>query len=204
MKTYNQLAGSNTRRIEALADGVFSIAMTLLIFDLKVPATELVHSEAELWQQFAALAPKFLTYFLGFTTLGIFWVGHHTQFQFIERSDRQMTWISVFFLMFVSLLPFSTSFLGAYLDYRLSILLYWLNILLPGVLLFCHWDYAVRQGFVADETAVRPLKQRIIWAQILYAFGALLCLVANWVSIAFIIAVQLNYALGLSARLSKS
>ncbi len=132
--SYNQLAGQKVQRIEAISDGVFAIAMTLLILDIKVPLPEGIHTESQLWSAFLSLAPRLLSYLLGFMTLGIFWTGHSTQYSFIEKSDRHLNWLSLFFLLFVSLLPFTTAFLSEYIDFKFSIALYWLNIFLLGVI----------------------------------------------------------------------
>lgn len=73
IKTYNQIAGQKVQRIEAISDGVFAIALTLLVLDIKVPVSEAIRTEAELFASLRSLLPKFLTYFLSFMTLGIFW-----------------------------------------------------------------------------------------------------------------------------------
>lgn len=112
---YNQISGKRVTRIEAISDGVFAVAFTLLVLDIKVPITQGIHSEAELMNSFCALTPKFLSYFLSFMTLGVFWGGQSAQFTFIEKSDRHLNWISLFFLLFVAVLPFTTAFLSEFI-----------------------------------------------------------------------------------------
>lgn len=109
-KHYNQIAEQRLGRIEALSDGVFAIALTLLVLDLKVPINDAIKTEQELWHALGDLSPKILSYFLSFMTLGIFWTGHTAQFHFIEKSDRNLNWLSFFFLLVVSVLPFTTAF----------------------------------------------------------------------------------------------
>jgi uncharacterized membrane protein len=75
MMNYNKIAGQNVRRIEALSDGVFAIAFTLLILEIKVPSTESISTETGLLVSLKPLLPKFLIYFLTFMTMGIFWTG---------------------------------------------------------------------------------------------------------------------------------
>lgn len=82
-KTYNQIAGQKIQRIEAISDGVFAIALMLLVLDIKVPVGEAIRSDAELFASLWSLVSKFLSYFLSFMTLGIFWTGHSTQFLFL-------------------------------------------------------------------------------------------------------------------------
>ncbi|HEY5347238.1 MAG TPA: TMEM175 family protein [Rhizomicrobium sp.] len=72
---YNRIAGKNLNRLEALSDGVFAVAMTLLVLDLRAPAIAAIHSEADLWAALVVLSPRLLTYLMSFMTLGIFWLG---------------------------------------------------------------------------------------------------------------------------------
>src|SRR5215467_9401898 len=95
--TYNLIAGQSLQRLASLSDGVFAVAMTLLVLDLRVPATALVHSERDLWQALLALAPRLIPYVLTFMTLGIFWVGQQTVLGRLERTNRQLTWLSIAF-----------------------------------------------------------------------------------------------------------
>lgn len=138
MSRYNNIAGQRVQRIEALSDGVFSIAMTLLVFNLKDPVSGLVQTEAQLLKALFDTLPTLLTYFLSFMTLGIFWKGQSTQFIYVEKYDRNLNWISLFFLLFVSILPFTTGILSSHITNKVSIGIYWLNILALGVLLFVH------------------------------------------------------------------
>lgn len=196
-KTYNHFAGQKISRIEALSDGVFAIAMTLLVLDIKVPGGEF-QTETELITAFLALLPKFLAYLLGFMTLGIFWVGHSMQYKFINKTDRHLTWMSIFFLMFISLLPFSTAFLSEHIHFRFAVGLYWLNIFLAGVTLLIHWNYACKNNLhdeSVDAVVFKAVQRRIIFAQMFYAIAALLCFINTYLSVGVTILIQLNYAL---------
>ena len=86
--SYNQIAGQNAERLAAMSDGIFAVAMTLLLLELRVPARDLVHSEADLRHALALLSPQLLVYVMSFITLGIFWVGQQTQLNHLARSDR--------------------------------------------------------------------------------------------------------------------
>jgi uncharacterized membrane protein len=194
--TYNRIAGGSIERLAALSDGVFAIAMTLLVLDLRVPAREAIHSEADLWRALAGMAPHLATYLMSFLTLGIFWVGQQTQLNFMARSDRDLAWLHIAFLLFISLIWFSTAFLAQFIGYRLALFVYWLNILLPGIFLFVSWRYAQRAGLLrsgAGPDFIKAVERRIVVAQTLYALGMLLCFVNTYVSIAAIVLVQLNY-----------
>src|ERR1700686_4850754 len=123
--TYNQIAGKSLERLAALSDGVFAVAMTLLMLDLRAPAASAVHSEHDLMAALLALAPNIATYLMSFLTLGIFWVGQQAGFNFMAHSNRDFTWLHIAFLVAVTLLPFSTALLSAFPEYRTALLIYW-------------------------------------------------------------------------------
>ena len=196
--SYNRISGQSLERLAALSDGVFAVAMTLLVLDLKGPAVEAVHSEADLRHALSALFPKLVTYLMSFLTLGIFWAGQQTQLNELKRSDRHLAWINLAFLFGVTLLPFSTGLLADFMSYRTTLLIYWLNILYPGVVLYANWAYARRAGLVREETPAYfdlLIRRRIAGAQLLYGLGAALCVFSTYWSIAFIVLVQLNFAI---------
>jgi uncharacterized membrane protein len=195
---YNQIANQNRERLAALSDGVFAVGMTLLVLDLRVPAMEAIHSESDLWHTLFKLSPRLLMYFMSFLTLGIFWNGQQTQLNYFERVNRDLSWIHLAFLVFITLLPFSTQLLAEFIGYRAALLIYWLNILLPGVILYISWHYAGWHGLIREDTPLdirKAICTRVVIAQSLYAFGALLCVINTYWSIGFILLVQLNYAI---------
>jgi len=157
---YNRIAGESVER----SDGVFAVAMTLLVLDLRLPATP-VHSEHDLWRSLVALSPRILTYMMSFMTLGIFWVGQQTQLNHLARSDRSLTWIHLAFLFAVSITPFSTMLLAEFLAYRLAVIVYWLNILLLGITLYFSWVCALGTGLVKDDMppeVATAFRQRVL------------------------------------------
>lgn len=195
---YNEIAGGSVERLAALSDGLFAVAMTLLVLDLHAPAREAIHSETDLWHALVALGPRLLVYLMSFLTLGIFWVGQQTQLNNLARADRNLAWLHLAFLFVVSLMPFSTSLMAEFIGYRVALVAYWVNLLLFGIVLHASWRYASRAGLVRDDAPAdiaRSIESRIVIGQALYAFGALLCIVDTYWSIAFIILVQLNYAI---------
>jgi uncharacterized membrane protein len=196
--TYNRFAGQNLDRLAALSDGLFAIAMTLLVLDLRVPASTLIHSDFGLWNSLLSLSPRFVPYLMSFVTLGIFWVAQQTQLGHFTRSNRDLAWIHLGFLLSVSLIPFSTGLLAEFITYRTALLVYWFNILLLGAWLYAGWRYGRRAGLLRDEAVGEvsgATERRILVAQGLYALGALLCVINTYVSIAFIVLVQLNFVL---------
>ena len=213
---YNFIAGNSLERLAALSDGIFAVAMTLLVLDLRVPVVEAVHrwqplwasgaiqSERALWDALGHLAPHLLSYLMSFLSLGLFWVGQQTHLAHFSRSNRRLSWFHLGFLFGVSLVPFSTALFAAFITYRLALLVYWLNLLLLGVVLLSGWRYAERSGLIKEEAIgeIRSaIARRAVVVQALYAFGMLLCVINTYASIAFIVLVQLNAALAPRIRL---
>ena len=202
---YPQIAGQSVSRLEAISDGIFAVAMTLLVLDLAIKGTTVPHGQHPLWtagagsehealRELRGLAPKVVPYVMSFMTLGIFWVGQQTQLNHIERANRQLTYIHVAFLSAITLMPFSTRFLSAYLTYRTPFLVYWLNLVLAGWLLFASLVYAGRHGLFKAETTgeIRAaLRRRIYGYQSCYLLALGLSVVNTYVSLGAFVAVQL-------------
>lgn len=132
-------------RIEALSDGIFAIVMTLLILEFHVPNLPLNAPNVEVAPALLALWPKFVSYIVTFVSLGFFWVGHHIMYHAIRRADRTLLWLNIFFFMFVSLLPFSTSVLNAFSEAFIAPLFFGANLSVIGWILFFQWQYANSQ-----------------------------------------------------------
>jgi uncharacterized membrane protein len=196
--TYNQIAGQSVERLAALSDGIFGVAMTLLVLDLRVPASQAIHSERDLLHALIGLTPQLIMYMMSFLTLGIFWIGQQTQLNHLSRAHRSLAWMHLLFLFAVTLTPFSTRLLAEHSTYRTALLAYWFNILLLGSSLYFTWTCATKLGVLKDDLpgeVSEAIKRRIVIGQSLYAFGAALCIINTHWSIAFIVALQLYYAI---------
>jgi len=177
-------------RIVGITDGVFAIALTLIVLEIRVPWHEAVHSESELLGAILALAPLCLT-------LTIFWFGQQARHGLIAKSDRRLATLNLWFLAFIALLPFSTALLADFLAFRIAVLVYWLNLPLLGAALFSSWWHADGNGMIAADVDVetrRTVYNRTVKSQILWAVGAALCLITPLLGIDFILLVQLIYA----------
>ncbi len=132
-----------TQRIENLADGIFSIAMTLLVLNLALPevGTGLTLT-TELHTLLFGQTRKFFDYALSFILLAIFWIIHHQQFHFTKRTDHTHPRINICSLMFVALVPFSTSLTGDYPNETVAKLFFDLNLFILGSLNALNWTYA--------------------------------------------------------------
>ncbi len=195
---YNHFAGGDVGRIEALSDGIFAFAATVLMLDFRSPEPADIHSEAELLSALIASSHRLMPWLLSLLTLGIFWVAQQTQLSQLARSDRNLTWLHLMFLAIITVLPFTTRLFADFFTHRTAFLIYWANIVLLGVAVYFIWVYAERAKLIRDDAPPElsgAFRRRVIIAQSLYAVGALLGLVNVPLGLALIILVQLNYAI---------
>jgi uncharacterized membrane protein len=117
-------------RIEAFSDGVFAIVMTLLVFEIKLPATVGSVTNAQLWSMIATLSPLIVSYILSFLVLAVFWINHNFLFHsFIKKIDRHLNLMNMLYLLFLVFVPFSANLFGEYPFNEPAALVYGLNIL---------------------------------------------------------------------------
>ena len=150
-------------RLEALADGVFAIAVTLIVLEIKVPELERHASMGALLQAMRPQVPALFAYFITFMISGTFWFLHHMSFHWITRIDRPLIFINLGFLMFVSLMPFSTSMFAHYIGNPLGQMFYFGNIMVIAIFLNLHWRYAAKKNLLSDELGIERMlfQQRI-------------------------------------------
>jgi uncharacterized membrane protein len=209
--SYPRIAGQSLDRLAALSDGIFAVAMTLLVLDLRVPVLEggnhgehplwsagMWGDEHKVWEALSEVGPHFLPYAISFMTLGIFWIGQQTQFNHFAGTDRHLTWIHIAFLAVVSLMPFSTGLLSEYVTYRIPFILYWLNLFFLGLVLLVSLRHARRAGLLkpeATDAVLGALRRRVYFYQVCYAIAMALCVVNTYVSMVALILLQLMSAL---------
>ena len=175
--------GQSPHRIEALADGIFAVAMTLLVLELHVPELGEKISEAGLLAALEHLGPKLLSFASGFVILGTLWIGHHFQFHYIRRSSRALLWINLAFLLVISSLPFGVALMGTYGAMRVSCVFYGTTLVLAMTCLLIQWQYAagpsrrlVDDDIPADVRA--GLRNRVLMGMIAYGGGIVLAFVS--------------------------
>jgi uncharacterized membrane protein len=130
-------------RMEALSDGVFAIAMTLLAFQLANPVLTAAKSEDELLLALGFLWPVFVSYAISFLALGLYWCSHHALASFLEKMDTRQLWFNLAFLFCISLIPFSASMLGEKFGLRSAAIIYGGNLSAASLIIFLSWRGAV-------------------------------------------------------------
>jgi uncharacterized membrane protein len=138
-----------TARIEALTDGVYAIAMTLLVLNLGVP--EVPHRSADLVAALSQMQAFFIDYAISFLLLAVFWTVHHRHFHVIKRTDTRLLWINVFTLLFVVLIPFSTELFGTYRGVTAAAVFFELNIFIIGAFKYLQWSYVTHDYRLVDQ-----------------------------------------------------
>jgi uncharacterized membrane protein len=187
-------------RLEAFSDGVFAIAATLLVLELRVPADspDLVESLRELWPAYAA-------YLVSFLTIGIIWVNHHTLLEHCRRVDRRFLYLNLLLLVAVGIVPFPTSLVDRYIlsEHGASpaLVVYGIGALLIALAFSGVFFYATHDGrLVGDAAAARRLRQdgRLFPIGLgAYTLGIALAFVAPIASLAVYGLTALFYALPL-------
>src|SRR5438034_8335941 len=145
--------GFRTGRLEAFSDGVFAIAVTLLILDLGVSAT----AGRDLLGAIRGLWPSYLAYVASFSTIGAAWLGHNAITEYLERADAAFVRLNLLLLLVVSFLPFPTRLVAEFIRQdsaeRVAVTFYGIVLLLSTILLLVLWRYAVRAKLVRPDTA---------------------------------------------------
>lgn len=146
-------SAKETSRVESFSDGVFAIAITLLILDIHVPE---VKANESLLKSLAAEWASILAFLIGFFTLLICWINHHYMFQMIHRSNSMLLLINGFKLLVVTATPFATAVLSKHIqtDWKMdAVNIYCFNFALMGIAMTAIWTYAYRKGFARSSSA---------------------------------------------------
>jgi uncharacterized membrane protein len=194
----------DTARLEAFSDGVFAIAITLLVLEIAVPHVEggeLAHALVDEW-------PSFLGFALSFVTIGIMWMNHHGLFKDIERVDHTLLVLNLLLLMCISFVPFSTAVLAEYLndpEGRLTAtLLYGGTFTATAIFFNGLWLYASVGRRLIDahvsDARVRSRTRRYLPGPFLYGLGLPLGLITPWLTIGLYATASALYLLPLTEQ----
>jgi uncharacterized membrane protein len=201
-----QALGKN--RIEALGDGIFAIAMTLLVLELHVPDLPASASNTQVAPALLKLWPNFTTYAASFLSLGVFWVAHHAIYHNIRRADRVLLCLNLLFFMLASFLPFATSVLNAFRQTQVAPLFFGMNIALIGWCLGLQWVYACRQeGMLASHASEeygRAIRFRLLVIPTALTLTALICFWSVEISVAVFLMLMPLYLLPVPRRTARA
>ena len=185
-------------RLEALGDGIFGVAMTILVIELELPPLK-GNSLSDFLEGLHGAGQSFLCYVISFIVLGIMWFGHRMMFEYIGKTNRYFIYRGVLFYMMVCLVPFSTKFLAASTLEWPSILLYGINLSLCNLSLFSQWNYGIKhiqllEREVPDEVR-KEAKMLFLLSPVVYTIAIVISFWAPYISVAIFIITPILYLL---------
>lgn len=151
-----------TNRIEALTDGIFAIVMTIMIVGMsELMKFDKFAKEDDYHRLFAGMWGDFVSYAISFMLLGVLWLAHHWQFQFIAYIDPPLVFINIIWFMFICLIPFSTMMLGDHPNFFAPVFAFECNILIVFLILYAQWAYATkRKHLVGSSLDIKTISQQ--------------------------------------------
>jgi uncharacterized membrane protein len=185
----------DTNRLDAFSDGVFAIAITLLVLEIKVPSTHnLGLGLINLW-------PSYMAYAMSFIVIGAIWINHHAMFNWIVRVDQKLLLLNTLHLMFIAFLPFPTAVLAQAFHERASqevaAAFYGGTLTVIGILVTSMWKYAVRtRGLLSDSITTEEAKRigiRYLIGPSGYAAATFLAFVSPWISIVLFVVLNVFF-----------
>jgi uncharacterized membrane protein len=197
---------TRTSRLEAFSDGVFAIAITLLVLEIKVPGAGEILATGGLWSALGQRWPNYVGYVLSFLVIGVMWANHHSLFEYIRRVDRSLMLANLLLLMGVGFLPFPTAVLADHLADPITrssaTVFYGATLVFTSLSFNLLWWVGRWKGRLlgtkSSEIGVRTITWRYAAALPCYAVATALAFVSVWLSLA----IHLGLALwnGLSER----
>ena len=179
-----------TNRIEALTDGIFAIVMTIMIVSMsEMFKLDKFIKEADYLGMLAGLWNDFVSYAISFMLLGVLWLAHHWQFQFIAYIDPPLVFINIAWFMLVCLIPFSTMMLSDHPHFFAPVVAFECNILIVFLILYAQWAYVTkRKHLVAPHLDAKTTSQQrnivlslivLVMAMIAISYGYHMLLVSR-------------------------
>jgi uncharacterized membrane protein len=188
---------SDTSRLETFSDGVFAIAITLLILDVRVP-----HVEHDLGRALLALWPNYVGYVVSFLTIGVLWINHHRMFRLIRRTDHVFLVLNTLFLMVVAFVPFPTAVVAEYIrvptERTVAAVAYGMTGIALAVMFNALWRYAAARDHHLlveglDRSAVRRSTRQYAFGPVAYITLTLVAFFAPLVSLTLFAALVVFY-----------
>ncbi len=169
-----------TARIEAFSDGVFAIAITLLILEIKIPGV----GNGDLSRQLLRQWPSYIAFVISFAFIGIMWINHHRLFTHIKRSNNALLFLNLLLLLGVCAVPFPTAVLAQHFgqsDQRTAAILYHGTYFAIAIFFNILWGYSSRHllGKEADLSAAHTISAQYALGPLLY----LVCIALTWVNV---------------------
>jgi uncharacterized membrane protein len=199
-----------TGRIEAFSDGVFAIAVTLLVLELKVPQLAEDAGSAELWSTLLSRWPSYAAYLVSFMTILIVWVNHHRLFNIIHRSDSRFLFLNGLLLLVVTTIPFPTALLAEFLQKpsaSVACAIYCGTFVLLALAFNAFWRYAAYRNRLLTRTVtteqVEAVSRSLLFGPITYFVAFVLAFVNVYASFGLCILLAIYWAVAGFERVTK-
>jgi uncharacterized membrane protein len=154
-------------RLLAFSDGVFGVAITLLVIDLRLPPIATIgDGDTALLNALQAMGPRLAVFAFTFIIVGVSWLGHHRKFNYIARVDSRLLWMNLLFLMALCLVPFASSVLSEH-GSRIAFILYTAVMTLVALLSAGLSAYGLRRPLLADPDLRSGLRRDMVFSPFL-------------------------------------
>lgn len=190
----------DTNRLEAFSDGVFAVAITLLILDIRPPDGSL--DDARLWLALLGQWPMLLAFVTSFLTIGVMWLNHHRQFAHIQRTNTVLLMLNLLLLLVVVFIPVPTALLAEYIarpDQHAAAIVYGGTFFLMACCFNILWRYASYNnrllGKDVDPRSVKAINRQYLFGPLLYAVAFGLAWLNSPLSVIFQFVLALFFAL---------
>jgi uncharacterized membrane protein len=188
----------NKERIVAFSDGVIAIIITLMVLDIHLPHIAKEASAYEIWHELSTMLPSIVAYGVSFYSLGIFWSNHHHFFFMVKHSDRNLLWLNLNLLFWLSLIPLPTSYLADHYDQPEATTIY------GATMLICHFSfgllvyYASKKNLILDNYSAKTIKKistMILISCLLWLVSIAAGYYSTYISYGIILAIGIYYFL---------
>jgi uncharacterized membrane protein len=182
-------------RILALSDGIFAFAITLLVLGLTVPTLTGVNTIAnpnllnlKLLGSLSGELSTFYSYALSFFVISVWWIAHHRVFRYINKYNTTLMWLNLFFLLFITIIPFLTELLNLYGNIQVSVIIYNLSQFIGGLALNGIWIYATKHHLIdskaLSQAQIKNIRNRGVVPSIVFLLAIVAALILPYFGIA--------------------
>src|SRR6202012_3858722 len=187
----------NKNRLENFSDGVFAIAVTLLILNVRIPMALNKFTNKELNNILWRLLPRLLNFGFSFLVIGMFWVAHHRIFSFVRVLNNTLLWLNIIYLLFVAIIPITSSLISENPFLPTSVLFYTINLFVIAVMHLILLEYILNHRTLKHEALTTDIYKSALRTAIVgpicYVLAAASSFVSGYISLAFIIGAMLYY-----------
>jgi uncharacterized membrane protein len=200
-----------TQRVEAFSDGVFAIAVTLLILEIRAPVQHDIGSDGALWHALRDLWPAYLAYIISFATILVTWINHHAIMRLVGRTDHTFLLLNGLLLALITAVNFPTSLVAEYIGHageRAAGLTYSGIFLLMAFAFNIVWRYITWDGHLllasADPEQIRAIDRRFRFGPLYYVAAFALAFISARASLIFCLLLAVLFALPYTGRVASS